>query len=98
MTFDEFFPEYLEAHADRRTRAVHAVGLISGLTIGTLGLLRGKPKYLLVGLGLGYLPAFVSHWVFEGNQPKTFEHPFLSFRGDFVMVYRLLTGTLADAS
>jgi hypothetical protein len=96
MTFDEFFPEYLEAHADPRTRAVHAAGLLSGLTVGVLGILGRKPKYLLGGLALGYLPAFVSHWVFEGNQPKTFEHPFLSFRGDFVMVYRLLTGQLAD--
>jgi hypothetical protein len=97
MTFDEFFPEYLEAHSDPRTRAVHAAGLLTGLAIGVTGIFKRKPKYLLGGLAMGYLPAFVSHWVFEGNQPKTFRHPFLSFRGDFVMVYRMLTGTLADA-
>jgi hypothetical protein len=94
MTFDEFFPEYLEAHSDPRTRAVHAAGLLTGLAVGLAGLLKGKPKYLLGGLALGYIPAWISHLAFEGNIPKTFEHPLLSFRGDFVMVYRLLRGQL----
>ena len=94
MTFEEFYPEYLAAHSDPRTRAVHAVGLVSGLTVGTLGLLQRKPKYLAAGLALGYLPAFVSHWIFEGNQPKTLQQPLNSFRGDFVMVFQLLTGKL----
>jgi hypothetical protein len=94
MTFDEFFPEYLEAHSDPRTRAVHAAGLLTGLAVAAAGILRRKPKYLLGGLALGYIPAWISHLVFEGNVPKTFEQPLLSFRGDFVMVYRLLRGQL----
>ena len=49
---------------------------------------------VLAGLALGHLPAFVSHWVDEKNQPKTFEQPVLSFASDFVMVYQILTGTL----
>lgn len=92
MTFEEFYPEYLAAHRDRRTKLVHAAGLLSGLAVGAAALVTRRPKLLLGGLALGYLPAFVSHWVFEKNQPKTFEHPFLSFRGDFVMVYQLLRG------
>jgi hypothetical protein len=96
MTFEEFYPEYLAAHRDRRTKIVHTAGLLSGLAIGVTGLLRRKPGMLLAGLALGYVPAFVSHWVFEKNQPKTLEHPGLSFCGDFVMVYQFLTGTLAD--
>ena len=90
MTFAEFYPEYLAAHADRRTKTVHAIGLISGLAVGLPGILRGKPKRILAGLALGYLPAFVSHWIWEKNQPKTFEHPGLSFCSDFVMVYLAL--------
>ncbi len=92
MTFDEFFPEYLEAHADERTRTVHACGLLSGIAVGGVGIARRKPLVVLAGLALGYLPAFVSHWVFEGNQPKTFERPGLSFRSDFVMVWKFLRG------
>lgn len=97
MTFEEFYPEYLAAHRDRRTKMVHAAGLLSGLAVGLGGLVRRRPSWLLAGLALGYLPAFVSHWVFEKNQPKTLEHPGLSFCGDFVMVYQLLTGTLREA-
>lgn len=92
MTFEEFYPEYLAAHRDRRTKLVHAAGLLCGLAVGLGGVALRKPKMMAGGFALGYLPAFVSHWVFEGNQPKTFEHPFLSFRGDFVMVYEFLTG------
>jgi len=92
MTFAEFYPEYLAAHADRRTKIVHAAGLLSGLAVGLTGIVRGKPRLIAGGLALGYLPAFVSHWVWEKNQPKTFEHPGLSFCGDFVMVYQFLRG------
>jgi hypothetical protein len=94
VTFEEFYPEYLAAHRDPRTRAVHAVGLVAGLTLGALGIIARRPKCLVAGLALGYLPAFVSHWIFEGNQPKTFEQPLNSFRGDFVMVSQLLSGRL----
>ncbi|MBV8531086.1 MAG: DUF962 domain-containing protein [Candidatus Eremiobacteraeota bacterium] len=94
MTFKEFYPEYLAAHRDHRTKIVHAVGLISGLSVGLVGILTRRPALIAGGLALGYLPAFVSHWVFEKNQPKTLEHPGLSFCGDFVMVYQFLTDQL----
>jgi hypothetical protein len=96
MTFEEFYPEYLAAHRDRRTKIVHSVGLLSGLAVGLTGLLCRKPALVFGGLALGYLPAFVSHWVFEKNQPKTLEHPGLSFCGDFLMVYQFLTGKFAE--
>ena len=97
MTFEEFYPEYLAAHRDHRTKIVHTVGLLSGLSVGLAGLALRRPGWLLGGLALGYLPAFVSHWVFEKNQPKTLEHPGLSFCGDFAMVYQFLTGQLPEA-
>ena len=94
MTFEEFFPIYLEAHSKPATRFVHAAGLLTGLGIGAVGIAKSDPKLVLLGLATGYLPAFCSHWFIEGNQPKTFGNPVLSFRSDFVMVYRMLTGTL----
>jgi hypothetical protein len=97
MTFEEFYPEYLAAHRDRRTRIVHTLGLLSGLAVGAAAIALRRPAWLAGGLALGYLPAFVSHWVFEKNQPKTLEHPGLSFCGDFVMVYQFLTGQLREA-
>ena len=97
MTFAEFYPEYLAAHRDPRTKLVHTVGLLSGLVVGAVGIALRRPAFIAGGLALGYLPAFVSHWVFERNQPKTLEHPALSFCGDFVMVYQFLTGRLNEA-
>ena len=94
VTFEEFFPTYLEAHSKPATRFVHAAGLLSGLAIGTVGIATLKPKLIFLGLATGYLPAFCSHWFIEGNQPKTFGQPLLSFRSDFVMVYQMLTGKL----
>jgi hypothetical protein len=98
VTFTEFYPEYLAAHRDPRTKLVHTVGLLSGLAVGAAGIALRRPALIAGGLALGYLPAFVSHWVFEKNQPKTLEHPALSFCGDFVMVYQFLTGKLSEAS
>jgi hypothetical protein len=98
VTFAEFYPEYLAAHRDRRTKIVHTAGLLSGLALGLTGLALRRPALVAGGLALGYLPAFVSHWVFEKNQPKTLEHPALSFCGDFVMVYQFLTGQLESAT
>ena len=94
VTFEEFYPGYLAAHADPRTRAVHAGGLLSGVTVGMVGLLQRKPAYLAAGLALGYLPAWASHLAFEENVPKTFEDPLNSLRGDVLMAYQLLTGRL----
>jgi hypothetical protein len=96
MTFEEFYPEYLAAHRDRRTKIVHTVGLLSGLAVGLTAVALRRPALVVGGLALGYLPAFVSHWIFEKNQPKTLEHPALSFCGDFVMVYQFLTGKLQE--
>jgi hypothetical protein len=92
MTFEEFLPEYLEAHADRRTRLIHTAGTLTGLAIAATAIARREPKLLLVALASGYVPAWLSHWIFEGNQPKTFKYPLLSLRGDIVMAYRTLRG------
>jgi len=95
MTFDEFLPEYLAAHADRRTQVVHAAGTTAAVALILAALARRQPKLALAGLAAGYIPAWLSHWIVEGNQPKTFKYPLLSLRGDFVMAYRLLRGELA---
>jgi hypothetical protein len=95
MTFDEFLPDYLDAHGDRRTQLIHAFGTTTGLALTAAALVRRKPAWLLVALGVGYIPAWLSHWIIEGNQPKTFRYPLLSLRGDFVMAYRLVRGRLA---
>ncbi len=92
MTFEEFLPEYLAAHSDRRTQLCHAAGTMTAVAILAAAIFTRRPLLIPVALVAGYAPAWFSHWVFEKNQPKTFEHPFYSLRGDFVMLARVLTG------
>lgn len=94
MTFDEFLPDYLEAHSDRRTQVIHAAGTIAGVSVAAAAALKRKPRWLLLALAVGYIPAWLSHWAIERNQPKTFKYPLLSLRGDFVMAGKLIAGKL----
>jgi hypothetical protein len=95
VTFEEFLPDYLAAHSDRRTQLCHAAGTMTAVAILGAALVTRKPVLVPLALVAGYAPAWFSHWAFEHNQPKTFEHPFLSLRGDFVMLARVLTGKTA---
>ena len=97
MTFEEFLPEYLAAHSKPATRIVHAAGTVAGLGVAAVALRRRKPGWLLGALAVGYLPAWFSHFVIEGNTPKTFGKPLYSLRGDFVMLGRTLRGDFSSA-
>ena len=96
MTFDEFYPSYLEAHADPRTRAIHTAGTLAAVSILGAAVARREPRLLPIAVLAGYLPAWLSHLTIEGNVPKTFAHPLLSLRGDLHMAFDGLTGRLPD--
>jgi hypothetical protein len=95
MTFDEFLPQYLEAHSKPATRLVHAAGTLGAVTVLGAAIVRRDPKLVLAALVTGYAPAWFSHFFIEGNTPKTFGYPLYSLRGDFVMLARTLRGQLA---
>jgi hypothetical protein len=95
MTFEEFLPEYLAAHADRRTQIIHAAGTATAVAILAAAAVTRRPALIPLALAAGYLPAWFSHWAIEKNRPKTFQYPLMSLRGDFVMAWRLLSGKLA---
>jgi hypothetical protein len=94
QSFAAFWPYYLAAHADRRTRALHYCGtslallLIAGFALG------GNPWLLAAAPVAGYGPAWIGHMVFERNRPATFTYPVWSFLGDFRMLYLAATGRL----
>ena len=96
MNFEEFWPRYLQSHGDPRTRAFHVAGTIAGtaLVLGAIAL--RKPWLILAGLAAGYGPAWISHAFIEHNKPETFRAPFASLRGDYLMAWHVLRGSIDD--
>jgi hypothetical protein len=91
-SFAEFWPHYLRAHADRRTRSVHYIGTTIGVLLFGVFLVTGSWPFLVAAPVAGYAPAMLSHPVFEGNRPLTFTHPLWSFCADFYMLYVAVLG------
>ncbi|MCC2637890.1 MAG: hypothetical protein K0Q68_1609 [Moraxellaceae bacterium] len=93
-SFAEFYPYYLKEHANLTCRRLHFAGtslviamVVAAVVTGTWGLL-----WLLPVAGYGF--AWAGHFIFEKNRPATFQHPFYSLWGDFVMYKDILTGKI----
>jgi hypothetical protein len=91
---DAFWLRYLRAHADPRTRLLHAGGTTLATLIATTALVRRDPKLFAFALVCGYGPAWYAHAMIEHNKPETFSAPFRSLAGDYRMFWGMLTGTL----
>jgi hypothetical protein len=96
MSFEEFWPRYLQAHRNPRTRALHVAGTLAGTALVTAGVVGRKPWLAAAGLIAGYGPAWFSHAFIEHNKPETFRAPVASLRADYVMAWHVLTGTIED--
>ncbi len=94
-SFAEFWPRYLRAHSDPRTRAMHYVGTSLGILLLLAFILTGDWRCLVGAPIAGYAFAWFAHMTFERNKPATFGHPLWSFLGDFYMLYLWLTNRLA---
>ncbi len=96
MTYAEFWPRYLKAHADQRTRALHYLGTGAGLLLLLVFLATRSWWWLVAAPIVGYACAWTAHAVFERNRPETFGHPFWSLYSDFRMLALFLAGRLGD--
>ncbi|MDQ2992357.1 MAG: DUF962 domain-containing protein [Candidatus Eremiobacteraeota bacterium] len=94
--FAEFWPRYLAAHADPRTRALHVAGTLAATTLGIAAIATHRPMLGAVALVAGYGPAWASHYFIEKNRPETFRAPFSSLAADFLMAWHVLRGTIDD--
>lgn len=94
MAFEEFWPRYLGAHSDPRTRLAHVAGTLAGtgLVLGAVAL--RKPWLAAIGLAAGYGPAWISHALIERNRPETFRAPLASLKADYIMAWHVLRGTI----
>jgi hypothetical protein len=91
-SFAEFYPYYLSEHGNSTCRRLHFIG--TTLVIGILAYAIGRGSLaLLIALPIaGYSFAWIGHFFFEKNRPATFQHPFYSLLGDFVMYRDMILG------
>ena len=93
-SFEEFWPHYVRAHSKKLTRQVHVAGTTLALACAAGGLLTKHRWLLLVAPAVAYGPAFLSHFLIEGNTPLTFGHPLWSAKADLLMWVKTLDGTM----
>lgn len=93
-SFEAFWPYYVRAHQNPTSRVLHAIGTSLGVTTALAAVLTRRARLVPLALVLGYGPAWVGHFVFEGNRPATFGHPLWSLRGDFKMLSLMLRGEM----
>jgi hypothetical protein len=93
-SYAEFWPHYLRAHRDARTRAVHYLGSLIGLAFLAAAAIALDWRLLLAAPVAGYACAWLAHGIFEGNRPATFGHPLWSLYSDFRMLTLWASGRL----
>jgi hypothetical protein len=93
-SYAEFWPHYLRAHRDPRTRAVHYVGSLLGLALLAAAASTGDWRLLVASPVAGYACAWLARGLFEGNRPATFGHPLWSLYSDFRMLALWAAGRL----
>ena len=95
QSFKDFYPYYLEEHSNTTCRRLHFFGTwgVIGLTTAALATATWWLLLLLPICGYGF--AWVGHFFFEKNKPATFDYPFYSLLGDWVMFKDILIGRVA---
>jgi hypothetical protein len=94
-SFDEFWPFYVKEHTHPLNRKLHFIGstgalaCLAGAALGQWYLLPAAPV-------LGYGFAWVGHFFVEKNRPASFSYPLWSFRGDWIMWWKILTGSMDE--
>lgn len=94
--FDDFWAYYLAEHSDPTNRLMHAIGTSAAVATAAYALLKRKPKLLALAPVIGYGPAWIGHFLVEGNRPATMGNPLWSLRGDFKMLRLMLSDELDE--
>ena len=94
QSFEEFWPFYVLEHQNKTNRLLHFVGTSAAIATAGYALVKRKPSLLPLALVVGYGPAWIGHFIVEGNRPATFKYPLWSLLGDFRMWGKTLRGTM----
>ncbi len=90
-TFAEFYPFYLEEHANRTSRRLHFIGTSIALALLISALVLQIGWLVALAILQGYAFAWVGHFFFEHNKPATFKYPRFSFIGDWRLWWEILS-------
>jgi len=93
-SFAEFWPVYVEAHSEEKTRLMHCLGTLAGWAILVAAIVKREWWWLPLALVVPYALAWISHFFIEHNKPATFEHPLWSWWADQKMVAMMLVGRM----
>jgi len=95
MTFPEFYPHYLELHANPWCRRTHVFGLLAEAPL--LGIAAVTQIWWLLALAplVLYGFAWAGHFLFAHNHPASFEHPLWSMIGYWRMMAEMATGKVS---
>jgi len=96
MTFVEFWPVYVRAHSEARTRALHLVGTLAGWALLVAAIVSRHWWWIGLALVVPYALAWIGHFFVEHNKPATFEHPLWSWWADQKMVGMMLMGRMEE--
>ena len=94
--FENFWPEYVRAHSQPGTRAVHLAGTLAGWALLLAAIVLRHWWWIGLALVLSYALAWVSHFFVEHNRPATLGHPLWSWLADQKMVALMLAGRMHD--
>ncbi len=95
MSFRQFWPHYLRAHRQRRTRIAHYAATILAFAAIAVAIFYRVPLIALGAIALSYAIALTSHHVFERNKSLVFVNPAWGAVADLKMCWLALTGGLA---
>jgi hypothetical protein len=88
--YSEFYAFYLLEHSRPITKLFHCIGTTLGLICLFIAILQTNILFIPLGIFLGYLFPWISHFFLEKNMPATFKYPIWSFRSDFKMYFELI--------
>ena len=94
--FASFWPEYVRAHSQHATRAVHLAGTLTGWALLVAAVALHRWWWIVLALVVPYALAWISHFFVEHNRPATFEHPLWSWWADQKMVTLMLSGKMGE--
>lgn len=95
VSYQEFWPLYLDAHRHPGTRACHYAATVVGILGTAAAVWLAEPLLAAAGILLGYAIAIASHRVIEGNRPLIRINAFYGAISDLRMIWFALSGRLS---